>query len=209
MRVQAKRVQCNGKLKIKHKVNSFDLQQRDQLLAAANADKMKPVYCFYCTESQRSTWKQLNSTEVQTGCLLADANIVSDTTTNLKQIENKCIPWHYLFKRAGFARRECEIIIGDKPDLSYVSLLYMLGSSANDREWSTRWDFPSIEHLNGQGRGEFDRTGVVKTVEYLEWIRSIMDDGERLKQGSLGRHLEESMHRIMLIDVQEEPTAIT
>ena len=58
MRVQAKRVQRDDSLKIKYKVKSSCKQQRELLLERADADKMKPLYCIYCTEPQRSFWKQ-------------------------------------------------------------------------------------------------------------------------------------------------------
>ena len=69
---------------------------------------MKPLYCIYCTEPQRSFWKQSHANGdfegCQTGCLLADANDVCVTTTKLDEIEDRCIPWHYLFQRVDFAR---------------------------------------------------------------------------------------------------------
>ena len=100
MRVQAKRVQADGRLRIKHKIRSSGKYQRDQLLSSALATKMKPCYCIYSTEAQRSVWKQSRSAracrEYQFGCLLADANDVPDTTRELSQIEEICMPWHYL-----------------------------------------------------------------------------------------------------------------
>lgn len=109
MRVQAKRVQCDDTLKIKYKVKSSGKQQRDLLLEKAQADDMKPLYCIYCTEPQRSLWTQSHPMGdfkgYQTGCLLADANDVPVTTTKLDEIEHKCIPWHYLFERAAFVRK--------------------------------------------------------------------------------------------------------
>ena len=209
MRVQAKRVQSNGTLKIRHRVKSSGLQQRDLLLDAAKRDNLKPVYCFYSTESQRSIWNQLNPTEdseFQTGCLLADARDVSDSTTNLKQIEDKCIPWHYLFNRTVrtvFVRRKYETI-------EYGSYVfgewqqYVLAPSTHDRESTAASEFPTIEDLNGQGRREnFDSTGVGETnSEDLERLRSrtrIEDWQERV---SYKTHLEMNVHRIMWIDVR-------
>ena len=105
MRVQAKRVQCNGRLKIKYK------QQREVLLDRAKDANMRPLYCIYCTEPQRSLWTQSHPKYdvegYQTGCLLADANDVPVTTTKLGEIEHKCIPWHYLFERGRL--RESEV----------------------------------------------------------------------------------------------------
>ena len=205
MRVQAKRVQRNGNLKIKHRVKSSGQQQRDLLLTAANADKMKPVYCFYCTESQRLIWKKLiptqDSGEFQTGCLLADANLVPEATTKLKQIEDVCVPWHYLFKRADFARIENEHPIGGKADVGYL-LLYMFNASdANDRGRASGWNVPTIEALNGEGHEEFDRTGVVETQhEVLPRVSTVARDW--LAHASDGTHQEISVSRIMLIDVR-------
>ena len=97
MRVQAKRTQYKkGRLRIKYN------QQRKLLLTCARAANMRPMYCIYCTEPQRSFWKQSHpdhgSDKYQTGCLLADANHVPETTTKLCRIERNCIPWHYLFR---------------------------------------------------------------------------------------------------------------
>ena len=58
MRVQAKRLQRNSVLKVRHKVKSSGKQQRDLLIAGAHADRMKAVYCIYCTEPQRRIWQQ-------------------------------------------------------------------------------------------------------------------------------------------------------
>ena len=54
MRVQAKRVQRNGVLKIRHAVGRSGRQQRELLIRKAQADRMRPMYCIYCTEGQRS-----------------------------------------------------------------------------------------------------------------------------------------------------------
>ena len=78
MRVQAKRLQSNDVLRIKHKVASSGKQQRDLLMAEAHTDKMKPIYCIYCTEPQRTVWTQitppLGYKSYHMGCLLADAS---------------------------------------------------------------------------------------------------------------------------------------
>ena len=205
MRVQAKRVQRNGNLKIKHRVKSSGRQQRDLLLTAANVDKMKPVYCFYCTESHRLIWKKSipteDSGEFQTGCLLADANLVPEATTKLKQIEDVCVPWHYLFKRADFARIENELPVGGKPDFGYL-LLYMIDAShANDRGRASGWNVPTIEALNGEGDAEFDRTGVFET-RHDDLPRVSRVGRDWLEHASDGTHQEMSVSRIMLIDVR-------
>ena len=58
MRVQAKRLQRNCVLKVRHKVKSSGKQQRALLIDGAKTDGMKPVYCIYCTERQRTVWKE-------------------------------------------------------------------------------------------------------------------------------------------------------
>ena len=102
MRVQAKRLQSNGVLKVKHKVKSSGRQQRCLLIAGARAARMKPVYCIYSTNQQRRYWKQPKGRSgdriFQTGCLLADAADVPLSTRKLDEVEQKCIPWHYLFE---------------------------------------------------------------------------------------------------------------
>lgn len=101
MRVQAKRVQRDKVLKIAHKVKSSRKQQRDLLIAGASAENMKPVYCIYCTESQRKIWTQDQALprfrRLETGCLLAGAQDVPQETKKLGDIEEKCKPWHFLF----------------------------------------------------------------------------------------------------------------
>ena len=97
MRVQAKRTQYKkGRLRIKYN------QQRKLLLTCARAANMRPMYCIYCTEPQRSFWTQSHpdhgSDRYQTGCLMADANNVPETTTKLCRIERKCFPWHFLLE---------------------------------------------------------------------------------------------------------------
>ena len=102
MRVQAKRVQCNGVLKVKHQVKSSGRQQRCLLISGARAARMKPVYCIYCMEEQRRFWKQPKGRSgyrtFQTGCLLAAAADVPLFTRKLDEVEQKCIPWHVLFE---------------------------------------------------------------------------------------------------------------
>lgn len=151
MRVQAKRVQRDGKLKIKHKVKSSGREQHDLLLEGAKDDNMKPLYCIYCTEPQRLFWKQSHPMDdfegYQTGCLLADANDVSATTTKLDKIEHKCIPWHYLFERANFAHWRHERIVLPSRAVSHVRDIVSLRVDDLDDFHTTRQnikDLPSV-----------------------------------------------------------------
>ena len=95
MRVQAKRVQRDNKLRIKHVAGKSGRLQYDLLIESAEKDNMRPMYCIYCTESQRRLWKQVESLE--TGCLLADARNLSKHTSSLNSIEHMCWPWHLFF----------------------------------------------------------------------------------------------------------------
>ena len=59
MRVQAKRVQRNNVLRIRHTVGQTGKQQHELLIETANADNMRPMYCIYCTENQRRYWTKI------------------------------------------------------------------------------------------------------------------------------------------------------
>ena len=90
MRVQAKRLQRNGVLKVKHTVKSSGKEQRDLLIAGAAGEGMKPIYCIYCTEPQRTLWNEVQAVpgfrSFQTGCLLAGAEDVPGTTTKTSPV---------------------------------------------------------------------------------------------------------------------------
>lgn len=193
MRVQAKRVQRNDSLKIKYKVKSSGNEQRELLLERADADKLKPLYCIYCTELQRCFWKQTHANGdyegCQTGCLLVDANDVCGTTTKLHKVEEKCIPWHYLFQRADFVRRRSDGLFSAR-----TARVVGLGRADRDPR-DIRWKAPTIKDLNGQGNSDFDSTGVHETI------------GEYLRQSNFQRdNLSEIQYRgtrrILKIDVR-------
>ena len=223
MRVQAKRVQRDGKLKIKHKVKSSGMQQRDLLLARAEADRVKPLYCIYCTEPQRSFWKKLQPSddleEYQTGCLLVDAHDVSVTTTKLYEIEHKCIPWHYLFEQADSARWHylfeqadsarwkhelIKVVPGDKmyfarDDDDIVPL--RMDDSGNAGKG--RRQAPTIADLNRGWNDSFDPTGVTETNEEdIKRFRLAM--GGRTYLADQAKIWDCRIHRMLVIDVRPE-----
>ena len=214
MRVQAKRVQCNNKLKIKHKVRSSGRQQRVLLLEGAVADNMKPLYCIYCTEPQRSLWTQSHPMDdfegYQTGCLLADANDVSETATKIEGIERRCIPWHYLFERADFASRKYELI-EVMPDraVSLVSDIVSLsvddsGDADRGRRREGGWNAPTIADLNRGWDDNFDSIGVAETNEedHRERVRSVMRGGTYLGQEDQAKIRGRGIYRMLVIDVR-------
>ncbi|MCY3880218.1 MAG: hypothetical protein OXF74_13695 [Rhodobacteraceae bacterium] len=140
MRVQAKRIQRNGALKVKHIVKSSGKKQRDLLIAGAKAENMKPVYCIYCTEPQRTRWKTFQPKSgcwsFEMGCLLAGAEDVPDKTTKLNMIEKKCWPWHHLFSAGVPTQRKPVMIRSIGGDLAYFFVTRYTGEllEADDSE---------------------------------------------------------------------------
>ena len=213
VRVQAKRLQRNGVLKVMHTVKSSGRQQHDLLIAGAVAEGKKPVYCIYCTEPQRKVWTQNQAVpgfrSFQNGCLLADADDVPGTTTRLDEFEEKCRPWHHLFAPEVVMQKELEAFSIDGEDfVQCVSIrqppvpLVAHDETAEAGDGS-EWNAPSVDDLNGDTGREFDRTGVRNTtrvdlagLEPGTGARSEVapSDGERLRK--LG------IRRMMVMDVR-------
>lgn len=193
MRVQAKRVQRNGVLKIRHTVGQSGLQQRDLLIQAAHADRMRPMYCIYCTESQRCLWRQRG--RYQTGCLLADVRNVPLHTRSLHSIERACWPWHYLFEAL--------------PPLMRIDYLFPRGEAEQKGHelplsQPLDWDVPTILDLNEDSEREYDRTGVKATTP-LDLARVAADSTEEAQWAAeydRERRLDEGARRIVAIDVR-------
>ena len=215
MRVQAKRLQSNNVLKIKHKVTSSGIQQRQLLIEGAKADNMKPVYCIYCTEQQRGIWKQAGVSAMneafQTGCLLADASDVPLTTIELEEIEEKCVPWHYLFDRSAIKLHKQEIlhtVVGKyRGYFSISSTLSPVFLNGDEMGNTGRkgWSVPTIDDLNIDTERDFDRAGVRETTdEDRERLRPETGEGLRITQYDRDRLRERGIYRMMVIDVQEE-----
>ena len=217
MRVQAKRLQRNNALRVKHKVGSSRNQQRDLLIQQAQADGMKPVYCIYCTEPQRSHWKvgvDVNGFEgYETGCLLVDALDVPLTATNLPAIEKKCIPWHYLFNQVDYVRWSSEAILEESGDrvafIASRSSIAPLAKYSHDlgRGPSDGWTPPTINDLNNEESPErkFDWSGVHET-EAEDRLRLQPDsvEGRRLREFDRERLRARGIHRMLVIDARDE-----
>ena len=207
MRVQAKRLQSNGVLKVKHKVKSSGKQQRDLLVSGARADRMKAVYCIYCTERQRRIWKARGYRSFHTGCLLADACDVPLAIGKLCEIENKCIPWHYLVERCDFVQERRELITAE--DENRVRLLSIsidrmeVGTDGGDADKG--WNAPTVDDLNGDTGRAFDRTGVEETTpEDEERLAAATVEGHRMPRDDRERLLELGIYRMVVIDVRDE-----
>ena len=146
MRVQAKRIQCDDKLKIRHTVGGSGYQQLDLLKAAAGIDfgfaknfSYRPMYCIYCTERQRTLWKQVE--DYQPGCLFIDANDLSLDTKSLQDIESSCWPWHFFFE---YDRSRID---------EYIF-------KANRQSTTLAWDGPTIRDLNEETNQIYNPVGV-------------------------------------------------
>ena len=216
MRVQAKRVQRDEVLKIRHEVKSSGMQQRKLLIDSAAAAGMKPVYCIYCTERQREFWTQDKALPgfegFETGCLLAGAESVPQGTKSLAGIERQCRPWHYLFLPgvSGPAdtgnlevdAEDPEELAGLRKTLSYVFEIDGLEEPAD----GPRWNAPTMDDLNEDTGREFDPVGVRETTR---------EDRVRLEPDTqagreMARHDEERLRelrlsRMLVVDVRGDP----
>ena len=214
MRVQAKRLTCNDVLQIKHTVKSTGKEQRQLLIDGAQAENMKPVYCIYCTEPQRSRWMQHSTAgtfrSYQTGCLLADAHQVPPTTRWLDQIEDMCIPWHFLFDHAHYVHTEAVVRRAADEEMmisrfDVATLPVKLDVNGDGRSAKTRWNPPTADDLNHDTGGEFDTTGVRETAAAdLERFAPETEAGQRRRRWDQERLREMEIHRMVVLDVRDE-----
>ena len=205
MRVQAKRLQTNNKLKIPHKVKSSGEQQIDLLIKDAKAHRLKPVYCLYSSEAQRDHWKKENLggglEGFEAGCLLAHAETVKKTMPKtLAEIEADCVPWHYLVERQDYAHAS----LTDVLDVEGSVLRFLVSSAdvrvatgtARPRDMASLADFPTLDELNTPDRPDRDIEGLVE-----------VDDKEFERRGSEAEYRERGIGRLVEIDVREFPDA--
>ena len=214
MRVQAKRLQRDDILKIKHTVKSTGKEQRQLLIHSAQAQNMKPIFCIYCTERQRTIWTVRSTAgrfrSYQTGCLLADAHHVPPTTRRLEQIEDKCIPWHFLFDRAHYVHAEVEAgWAADDRMTTAVSavtnLPVTLDAEGHDSSAKSRWNPPTVDDLNHETGRAFDQIGVVETTDAdLERVEPESEAGQRRRRWDLERLRETGSHRMVVMDIRDE-----
>ena len=215
MRVQAKRLQRNGVLKVKHKVKSSGKQQRDLLVSETSAANMKAVYCIYCTEWQRQIWKELPAPpgygSFHTGCLLAAAKDVPLATRTLCEIEDKCFPWHYLVERCDFVQKRRAFIKAEDENwgrlFSSSIDLMEVGTDGGDADKARHswWNAPTVDYLNGHTeRDDFDQTGVEKTTPEDEkrLVAATVED-HRMPPDDQERLLELGIYRMVVIDVRD------
>ncbi len=216
MRVQAKRVQRDEVLKIRHEVKSSGKQQRDLLIDGATAEKMKPVYCIYCTEGQREFWKQDKALpgfrSSETGCLLAGAEDVPQQTKRLVEIEERCKPWHYLFLPGVLTLGEFEYYEVDAGDLikfvgireprSYGVAIDGMEGPADGSGWNT----PTVDDLNEDTDREFDRTGVEATTdEDRARLEPDTEIGREMARRDEERLRDLRLSRMLVMNVRGDP----
>ena len=213
MRVQAKRLQSNCILKVNHKVRSSSRQQRELLIEKASNDNIKAVYCIYCTEPQRKLWKEkkasLGYRSIQTGCLLADALDVPLTVRNLDVIEEKCIPWHYLFcpprSRFDIVLEYLNVGVGDPITFISHKQLYLPAMVSEETELpdSSGWNPPTIEDLNEDTGRDFDRIGVEETTEKdLARLEPNTERSLAIAQLDENYFKEKGIYRMLVMDVR-------
>ena len=219
MRVQAKRLQRNGVLKVKHTVKSSGKEQRDLLIAEAGAGGMKPVYCIYCTEPKRKVWTQGQAApglrSFQTGCLLADAEDVPGGTTRLNEIEKMCWPWHHLFARELLMQKVSQafaVEVGEFVQPIWVSQprppLVADDETAEAGDGSG-WNAPSIDDLNEDTGREFDGTGVRETTgEDLARLEPGTGAGSEVAESDGERLRKLGIRRMVVLDVRGDPESV-
>lgn len=203
MRVQAKRLQKDDKLKIPHKVKSSGEQQIDLLIKDAKANRLKPVYCLYSSEAQRDHWKKENvggdSEGYEAGCLLAHAETVKKKMPKtLAEIERDCVPWHYLVERCDYAHAS----LSEVWDFEDRVLRFLVSSAdvrvatdaARSRDREALVDFPTLDELNTPDRPDRVIEGLVE-----------VDDPEYERRGSEAEYRERGIGRLVEIDVREFP----
>ena len=195
MRVQAKRVQSNDVLKIRHAVGGSGIQQRELLIQSSMADGMRPMYCIYCTESQRRLWNKLGNTE--TGCLLADARNVQLQTKALGQIEWACWPWHYLLEVAVPHIKIDHLVPGGEYDEKGLSF-------PPPQRPRPVWNLPNFLDLNEDTPRRYDRTGVEETTKFdlARVADGGAEDAGRWVESERDRRSYESPRRMVAIDVR-------
>lgn len=218
MRVQAKRVQRDEVLKIKHEVKSSGKQQRQLLRDGAASAGMKAVYCIYCTEGQREIWKQDKAwpeyRSLETGCLLAGAEDVPQETKSLGEIEKKCIPWHYLFvpgvAMLGVAGH-VELEPGDFVEFAGIWLRrspsFVVDETAEPADGSG-WNAPTVDDLNEDTDRAFDPIGVRESSpEDRARLEPDSENGRDMARRDERRLRELRLSRMLVMDVRDDPEA--
>ncbi|WP_432475274.1 DUF6615 family protein [Brucella anthropi] len=186
MRVQAKRIHSAGGIgNLKQMGKGAAKPQIDLLIDDAKAKGLFPVYCFYCSEPQRSHWVkgsvEADAEAFESGCLIADAETVSrKAPKKLNEIESDTVPWHFLCTRRKFSTRLSPYSLRFQQNLPverYIGEFFEEVIQSNGGRMSDI-GLPTIFELNKEYPGLEKRKGIFRTPEVVgEPI--IRDDFER------------------------------
>ncbi|SFR41205.1 DUF6615 family protein [Litoreibacter janthinus] len=198
MRVQAKRITRDGKIKgLKQQGKNALLPQICLLLKSAKLTGRMPLYCFYSAEKHRTVWNASASSApsfkgFETGCLLVDAHTVkSKMPKNLSEIEADTWPWHFLWSNNLFER---SINIFEKrfaqthPEFELHENFKTLPPVGVVKDFP----FPTIDQLNGRTAITSSFAGLVATSGY-----SIDHEIQ------VAREEQRDISRILYMDVKE------
>lgn len=202
MRVQAKRIQKDNKLKIQHTVRSTGKDQIELLIDSARKHGLMPVYCLYSSEKQRSKWSAGKSSSgtmpFEFGCLLASAyKVRAKMPKALESIESDCIPWHYLIDQRRFHR---SFEFDDSDGRSYLQFRFTEGiprapiAGQVDPDEASTAAFPTIDDLNDPESDFRDREGIFEGSK-----------GSAHAQAMEEIFLERGISKLLEIDVTELP----
>ena len=202
MRVQAKRLQKDDKLKIKHTVRSSGKDQIDLLIESAKKYRLMPVYCLYSSEKQRSKWKAGSSggigTPFEYGCLLANAHAVRVAMPkSLDAIEDYCVPWHFLVDQRRFHRTTAAASIDGYMRFEFLNssdIHPMPIAEAIRLEEKYFPAFPTIHDLNDPESGFRGREGFFEASDGV--LRDVQSEEAFRERG---------ISRLLQIDVRDLP----
>ena len=182
-------------------------------IAGAGAEGMKPVYCIYCTELQRTLWKEVQAVagfgSFETGCLLAAAEDVPGTTARLGEIEEKCWPWHHLFAPEAAVQKELKAFAVNAREFaqaiwtSQPRVPLFADDEMAEAGDESGWNAPTIQDLNDDTGREFDGTGVRETTgEDLARLEPGTGAGSEVAQSDGERLRRVGIRRMMVMDVR-------
>ncbi|MYB88548.1 MAG: hypothetical protein F4X93_01100 [Proteobacteria bacterium] len=147
----------------------------------------------------------------QTGCLLADAKDVQLDTKQLPEIEGKCIPWHFLFCRSMFVRYRPQYIPLSRAEFEMSAWMFVEIARGMEDEGqiserdNVGWNAPTIDDLNQNTQGNFDKEGVHPTTrEELMMVMSDKHEGSSNVEFDRAWFLSQGIHRLLAIDVRNE-----
>lgn len=200
MRVQAKRLQKDGKLKVNYLVGAHKKPQIDLLLKDAKKHSLAPIYCFYCTEPQRSKWKKgttsIDFLGFEAGCLLAPAKRVKSVMpTSLGMIEEDTVPWHFLAANATISKSKPQWLgaglMAGGSMMGFVTGAEYEAYMVEKVDRPATWTFPTMVQLNTGDDALLETPGVSRT-----------DKGKRRREMPKSWYQERGVGKLLVIDLR-------